>query len=96
MNVSADFTWKSRLVKPNNSPLLPSNLRALCIGKSNSGKSVLIFNLLLQPGWVDYNHLFVFAKTLHQTECLTTPISISMKNVQKCHPVIIRPLAILN
>ena len=68
MNVTADFTWKSRLVKPNNSPLLPNNLRALCIGKSNSGKSVLIFNLLLQPGWVDYNHLFVFAKTLHQTE----------------------------
>ena len=33
-----------------------------------SGKSVLIFNLLLQPDWVDYNHLFVFAKTLHQTE----------------------------
>ena len=26
----------------------------------------MIFNLLLRPGWVDYNH--VFAKTLHQTE----------------------------
>ena len=68
MNVSGDFTWKSRLIKPNNSPLFPNNLRALIIGKSNSGKSVLIFNLLLRPGWVDYNHLFVFAKTLHQTE----------------------------
>ena len=68
MNVSGDFTWKSRLIKPNNSPLFPSNLRALIIGKSNSGKSVLIFNLLLRPDWVDYNHLFVFAKTLHQTE----------------------------
>ena len=70
MNVSGDFTWKSRLIKPNNSPLFPNNLRALIIGKSNSGKSVLIFNLLLQHGWLDYNHLFVFAKTLHQTEYL--------------------------
>ena len=68
MNVSGDFSWKSRLVKPNNNPLLPTNLRGLCIGKSNSGKSTLIFNLLLQPEWVDYNHLYVFAKTLHQTE----------------------------
>ena len=68
MNVSGDFSWKSRLVKPNNNPLLPTNLRGLCIGKSSSGKSTLIFNLLLQPEWVDYNHLYVFAKTLHQTE----------------------------
>ena len=68
MNVSGDFTWKSRLVKPNNNDLFPTNLLAVCIGKSNSGKSVLILNLLLQHGWLDYNHLFVFAKTLHQTE----------------------------
>ena len=68
MNVSGDFTWKSRLIKPNNSPLLPSNLRALCIGKSNPGKSVLIFNLLLKPNWLDYNHLYVFGNTLHQKE----------------------------
>lgn len=68
MNVSSDFSWKSRLVKPNNNPLFPTNLRGLCIGKSNSGKSTLIFNLLLQPEWLDYNHLYVFAKTLHQTE----------------------------
>ena len=68
MNVSGDFSWKSRLVKPNNNPLLPTNLRGLCIGKSNSGKSTLIFNLLLQSEWVDYNHLYVFTKTSHQTE----------------------------
>ena len=28
----------------------------------------LIFNLLLQPGWLDYNHLCVFRKSLHQQE----------------------------
>ena len=26
------------------------------------------FNLLLQPGWLDYNHLYVFGKSLHQQE----------------------------
>ena len=26
----------------------------------------MIFNLLLQPGWLDYNHLFIFVKSLHQ------------------------------
>ena len=28
----------------------------------------MIFNLLLQPGWLDYNHLYVFGKSLHQQE----------------------------
>ena len=68
MNVSGDFSWKSRLVKPDNSPLLPTNVRALTIGKSNAGKTCLILNLLLQPNWIDYNHLYVFGKTLHQQE----------------------------
>ena len=28
----------------------------------------MIFNLLLEPGWLDYNHLYVFGKSLHQQE----------------------------
>ena len=28
----------------------------------------MIFNLLLQPGWPDYNHLCIFGKSLHQQE----------------------------
>ena len=28
----------------------------------------MIFNLLLQPGWVDYDNLYVFGKSLHQQE----------------------------
>ena len=54
--------------KRNNSPLLPSNLRGLIIGKSNCGKSVLLFNLLLKKGWLDYNNLLVFRNSLHQPE----------------------------
>ena len=29
----------------------------------------MIFNLVLQPGWLDYNHLYVYRKSLHQQEC---------------------------
>ena len=28
----------------------------------------MIFNLLLRPGCLDYNHLYVFGKSLHQQE----------------------------
>ena len=68
MNISADFTWKNHTLKRNNSQLLPSNIRGLIIGKSNCGKTTLLLNLLLQPSWLDYNHLYVFGNTLHQKE----------------------------
>ena len=67
MNIANTFSWKSSNSREN-SPLLPSNIRGLIIGKSNCGKTTLIFNLLLQPGWLDYNHLYVFGKSLHQIE----------------------------
>ena len=31
-------------------------------------KNTLLLNLLLQPHWLDYNHLYVFGKSLHQQE----------------------------
>ena len=50
-----------------NHTLLPKNLRALIIGKSSAGKSVLLYNLLLKP-WLDYDNLLVFGNSLHQPE----------------------------
>ena len=69
MNGSAAYTWKTDgCSKRDNNPLLPSNTRGLIIDKSNCGKTTLLLNLLLQPHWLDYNHLYVFGKSLHQQE----------------------------
>ena len=51
--------------KRDNNPMLPSNIRGLIIGKSNCRKTTLLLNLL---HWLDYNHLYVFDKSLHQQE----------------------------
>ena len=51
----------------NHHHLLPRNFRALIVGKSSSGKSTLLYNLLLKP-WLDYDNLMVFGKSLHQNE----------------------------
>ena len=40
----------------------------MLIGESGCGKTTAIFNLLLQPGWLDYNHLYVFEKSIRQQE----------------------------
>ena len=58
---------KNKVVR-NNSPYLPGDLRGLIVGPSACGKSVVLFNLLLKDGWLDYNHLLVFGNSLHQKE----------------------------
>ena len=65
MNISNQYAWQPAENYRENNPLLPQNLRGLGIGKSGCGKSTVIFNLLLQPGWLDYNHLYVFGKSIH-------------------------------
>ena len=68
MNVKEDYVWKTKTGIRNNNPLLPRNIRALIVGKSNCGKTTLLLNLLLQPDWLDYDHLYVFGRSLHQQE----------------------------
>ena len=62
-----DFSWKNK-VNCENSPLLPSSIRGLIVGRSNSGKTVLLYNLLLKDGWLDYDNLLVFGNSLFQPE----------------------------
>ena len=69
MNVSDVYTWKKSVGSSrNNNSLLPCNVRGITIGKSNCGKATLLLNLLLQPQCLEYNHLYVFGKSLHRQE----------------------------
>ena len=68
MEVNMCYAWDSKLSKRNNNKLFPSSIRGLIIGKSNCGKTTLLLNLLLKPSVLDYDHLYVFGKSLHQKE----------------------------
>ena len=63
-----DISWNEHLKDRHNSPLLPRSIRGLIVGKSGCGKTTLLLNLLLQPGWLDYNALKIFGKSLFQPE----------------------------
>ena len=40
----------------------------MIIRKSGCGKQKLLINLLLRPGWRDYNNINIFCKSLFQPE----------------------------
>ena len=40
----------------------------MIIGKSGCGKTTLLINLLLLPGWLDCNNINIFGKSLFQPE----------------------------
>ena len=63
-----DLSWNVNKTKRNNNKLLPKSIRGIIVGKSGCGKTTLLLNLLLRPGWLDYNHLQVFGKSLFQPE----------------------------
>ena len=60
MNINKQYAWQPADNTCENNPLLSRDLLP--------GKTTAIFNLLLQPGWMDYNQLYVFRKSLHQQE----------------------------
>jgi len=63
-----DLSWHESSNKRFNSPLLPHSISGLIVGKSGCGKTTLLLNLLLRPGWLDYNKLLVFGRSLLQPE----------------------------
>ena len=48
------------LSKRCNYPPLRKGIRGLIIGKSGCSKTTLLINLLLRPGWLDYNNINIF------------------------------------
>ena len=54
-----DLSWNENLSKRFNNPLLPRSIRGLIVGKSGCGKTTLLLNLLLKPGWLDYDTYLV-------------------------------------
>ena len=40
----------------------------MIIGKTGCGKPTLLINLLLRPGWLDYNNINIFGRSLFQPE----------------------------
>ena len=63
-----NLAWNENLRKRCNHPLLPQGIRGLIIGKSGCGKTTILINLLLRPGWLDYNNINIFGKRLFQPE----------------------------
>ena len=61
-----DVSWNEVISNRFNNPLLPRSIRGIIIGKSGCGKTTLLLNLLLKPGWLDYDNLYVFGKSLFQ------------------------------
>ena len=51
-----NLSWNKNLSKRCKHPLLP--------------QGTLLINLLLRPGWLDYNNINIFGKSLFQTEYL--------------------------
>ena len=63
-----NLAWNENQSKRFKHPLLPIGIRGLIIGKSGCGKTTLLINLLLRPGWLDYNNINIFGKGLFQPE----------------------------
>ena len=68
MNTNIQYAWRSVENCREYNPLNPQDLRGLFLGKSGCGKTTVICNLLLQPCPLDYYHLYVVGKSLHQHE----------------------------
>src|SRR5271156_2637841 len=65
LDIKVNFTNDHKF---KNSTYFPDSIRALLIGSSNSGKSTLLFKLLLINDMLDYNNLIILSTSLNQKE----------------------------
>ena len=63
-----NLAWNKNLSRCCNHTLLPNGIRDLIIGKSACDKTILLIKILQRPGWLDYNNIKNFGKTLFQPE----------------------------
>ena len=68
----ADLSWNEVTSKKFNHPLLPRSIRGIIVGKSDCDKMTFLLNLLLRSGWLDYNNVCVFGKSLFSTRISNT------------------------
>ena len=76
-----NLAWNENLSKRYNQPLLPKGMRGLIIGKSGCGKTTLLINLLLRPGWLGDNNINIFGKV-----CFNQSIIFLRKHLKKSYP----------
>ena len=76
-----DLAWNKNQSKRCNHPLLPKGIRGLIIGKSGCGKTTLLINLLLRPGWLDYNNIIFLVKVFFNQSIIS-----SRKLLKKSYP----------
>ena len=88
-----NLAWNQNLSKRSNHTLLPKGIRGLIIGKSGCSKTTLLINLLLRPGWLDYNNINIFDKSLFQPDYHILKKAVAEKLPKE---VIIRSLEIQN
>ena len=53
-------------LKFNHHKLLTDDLTMVINGRRNAGKTTLLFNLLMNPGILDYNNLLIYSENIHQ------------------------------
>src|SRR5271163_504722 len=68
MTLNLNLAWTNEKPIFKNDSLLPRSIRGLIIGSSGNGKTHLLFNMLLQPDFLDYNKLYIFSNSLYQPE----------------------------
>ena len=65
-----DYTWRKNKLNWKNCHLFPSSYRMILTGKSGSGKTFLLFKLLLDAcnecgnNYLDYDNLYLFSTTI--------------------------------